>query len=206
MRAAAALAFVLTSGCAHVATLRPAEKGTVQVELGLGGPIFKQGGAAVPATLTSIGARYGLRDRADVQVHLHTTAALLGILGVDVGSSAWVVQGERFKPDVTATIRLIGFTDFHSPFRPYVQLGAVASWRLFRRFAPYVGVDVVGPGPYLGVAVGVQGTFGRFTLQLEGKGFLVARELYPLVKEWVAPADLGSFGAQLGVGYRLGGP
>ena len=141
-----------------------------------------------------------------MQVHLHTTAALLGILGVDVGSSVWIVQGARFKPDVTATVRLIGFADFQAPFRPYLQLGAVASWRVFRRFAPYVGIDLVGPGPTLAVAVGVQGTFGRFTLQLEGKGFHVAPELYPIVKEWVAPADLGSFGVQLGLGYRLGGP
>lgn len=204
MKRLALLALVLGSGCAHVAVLRPAAKGTVELEAALGGPLFAQAGASVPLTLTSVGARWGFTDRVDAQVHLHPTAALLGTLGFDLGTSVWLVQGERWKPDVTATIRFLGFTDFHRAFRPYLQAAAVASWQV-GRFAPYVGLDVMGPGPYVGVAVGLQARFGRFTLQLEGKGFVLSNELRPEIREWVGPNDLAPFGVQLGVAYRLGG-
>lgn|GEM_PF-2687283 len=164
--------------------------------------MLKQERVSIPATLTSVGFRYGLQDRADVQLHYHPTASLLGVLGLDVGSSVWVVKGAKAVPDVTATIRLFGFTDFKT-LRPYLQLGAVASWRLFHRFAPYLGVDWLGEGPYLAVAAGVQGKFGRFTLQLEAKWFSVAQDVRSIVVEWLSPKDIGTFGVQLGIGYRL---
>jgi hypothetical protein len=199
------LAVLALSGCAHVATLRPAAQGALEVEAALGGPVLKQGDSRIPLTLSSVGVRYGIQDRADVQLHYHPTASLLGVLGLDVGSTLLAVKGEKAIPDVAATIRLFGFHDFKTAiFRPYLQVGAVASWRLFNRFAPYVGVDWLGDGPYFAVAAGVQGIFGRFTLQLEGKWFSVARELRSIVGEWLSANDVGSFGVQLGVSFRFG--
>lgn len=194
------------TGCAHVASLRPAPKGTVEVELALGGPVLKQGGASIPLSLSSFGARFGIHEQADLQAHVHPTAALLGVLGLDLGSSVWMLKGAKGIPDVTGTIRVFGFSDFKKFLRPYLQLGAVASWRLFNRFAPYVGFDWLGEGPYFAVAAGVQGLFGRFTVQLEGKWFSLAQDLRPVVVEWLAPNDIGSLGVQLGISYRLGEP
>ncbi len=204
MRLAALLMVLGATGCAHVATLRPAEKGALEVELTAGGPVVKQGTVAIPASLTSLGARYGIHERVDVQAHFHPTAALLGVLGLDVGTSVLAVKGHKGIPDVTATARLFAFTDFRRTFEPNFQLGAVASWRLFNRIAPYLGVDVMGAGPHFGVAAGLQGTFGRFTVQLEGKWFVVGDDVRSRLVEWLSPNDIGTFGVQLGVGYRFG--
>lgn len=205
MRRGALLVMIVATGCAHVATLRPAPKGALEVELTAGGPVVKQGAVAIPASLTSLGARYGVHDRFDIQAHFHPTAALLGVMGLDVGTSVLAVRGGKAVPDITATVRLFGFTDFRRTFRPNLQIGAVASWRLFNRIAPYLGFDFMGAGPHWGVAMGLQGTFGRFTAQLEGKWFGVGDDLRSLVVEWVSPNDIGTFGVQFGISYRFGG-
>ena len=97
MRRIALATLLLASGCAHVAVLRPAQKGTVELEAALGGPVFQQAGAAIPLTLTSVGARYGLTERVDVQAHVQSTAALLGILGFEQGlDSPQVVAQTRY--------------------------------------------------------------------------------------------------------------
>jgi hypothetical protein len=193
------------TGCAHVATLRPAPKGALEVELSMGGPTLKQGTVAVPATLTSLGARYGVHERADIQAHFYPTAALLGVMGLDVGTSVLALKGDKAIPDVTGTVRLFGFTDFKRTFRPNLQLGAVASWRLFNRIAPYLGVDWLIEGPHWGVAMGLQGIFGRFTVQLEAKWFGVGQDVRSIVVEWLSPNDIGTLGVQLGLSYRFGG-
>ncbi|GEM_PF-4781277 len=48
-----------------------------------------------------------------------------------------------------------------------------------------------------------QGTFGRFTAQLEAKWFGVGEDLRSTVVEWLSPNDIGTFGVQVGVGYRF---
>ena len=191
------------TGCAHVAALRPAPKGALEVEASLGGPVITQGTVKSPAMLSSIGARYGILERADLQAHYHPTASLLGVLGLDIGTSVLAVQGEKALPDVTVSARWLGFTDFRI-VRSYVQLGAVASWRLFNRIAPYLGVEWLGAGPSFTVATGLQLIFGRFTAQLEAKWFKVAPDIHSIVVEWLSPNDIGTFGVQLGVSYRFG--
>lgn len=190
------------AGCAHVATLCPAAKGALEAELSFGGPMLRPEGVLVPGALTSFGVRYGLAERADVQLHVHPTAALLGTLGLDVGSSVLVVKRDKAIPDVTATVRFFGFANVKK-LDPFLQLGLAASWRVFNRFAPYVGVDALTVGPSFGIAMGVQGTFGRFTIQLEGKWFRVGKEVRSIFVEWLSPKDIGTFGAQLGMGYRF---
>jgi hypothetical protein len=198
------VAAVVASGCAHMATLRPAPKGELEVDLSLGGPMLKLGGAPIPAPLSAIGVRYGVHDRADVQLHFHPTAAVLGVLGLDVGSSLLVVRGEGALPDVTATGRFFGFTDFKE-FRPYLQLGGVASWRILNRIAPYIGFDGLiqfGAAPLVAVAAGLQGIFGRFTAQLEAKWFGIGHDTRFMVVDWVSPGS-GAIGIMLGFGYRF---
>lgn len=200
----ALLAGVLASGCAHMATLRPAPKGELEVDLSVGGPMLKLSNAPIPAPLSAVGVRYGVHDRADVQVHFHPTAAVLGVLGLDVGSSLLVISGEGALPDVTATGRFFGFTDFKE-FRPYLQLGAVASWRLFNRIAPYIGFDGLvqfGAAPLVAIAAGLQGIFGRFTAQLEAKWFGLGHDTRFMVVDWVSPGS-GAIGIMFGFGYRF---
>jgi hypothetical protein len=187
-----------------MATLRPAPKGELLVDLSVGGPMLKLGGAPIPAPLSAVGVRFGVHERADVQLHVHPTAACLGVMGLDIGSSLLVVDGEGALPDVTATGRFFGFTDFKE-FRPYLQVGAVASWRLFDRIAPYLGVDGLvqfGAPPLLAVAAGLQGIFGRFTAQLEAKWFGIGHDPKFMVVDWVSPGS-GAIGIMFGFGYRF---
>lgn len=198
------VASVVASGCAHMATLRPAPKGELEVDLSVGGPMLKLSNAPIPAPLSAVGVRYGVHERADVQVHFHPTAAILGVMGLDVGSSLLVVSGEGALPDVTATGRFFGFTDFKE-FRPYLQLGAVASWRLFNRIAPYLGFDGLvqfGAAPLVALAAGLQGIFGRFTAQLEAKWFGLGHDPKFMVVDWVSPGS-GAIGIMFGFGYRF---
>ena len=207
-RGVALVLAVFGTGCAHMATLRPAPKGELEVDLSVGGPMLKLFNAPIPAPLSAVGVRYGVHDRVDVQAHYHPTASVLGVLGLDVGSSVWAVKGEKGIPDVTATARLFGFTDFKA-FRPYLQLGGVASWRLWNRVAPYLGVDGLvqfGAAPLFAVAAGLQGIFGRFTAQLEAKWFGVGIDTRYMVVDWISPGGIGAIGVQFGFGYRFGGP
>ena len=204
VRPCVVVALLLSTGCAHMATLKPAPKGELEVDLSLGGPMLKLGGAPIPAPLSAVGVRYGVHERADVQLHFHPTAAILGVMGWDVGSSLLVVSGEGALPDVTVTGRFFGFTDFKE-FRPYVQLGGVASWVLFKRIAPYIGFDGLiqfGASPLVAVSAGLQGIFGRFTAQLEAKWFGIGHDTKFMVVDWVSPGS-GAIGIMLGFGYRF---
>lgn len=197
-------AAAVAQGCAHMATLRPAPKGELEVDLSVGGPMLKLGGAPIPAPISALGVRYGVHERADVQLHFHPTAAVFGVMGLDIGSSLLVVSGEGALPDITATGRFFGFTDFKE-FRPYLQLGGVASWRLFERIAPYLGVDGLvqfGAAPLVAVVAGLQGIFGRFTAQLEARWFGIGHDPRFMVVDWVSPGS-GAIGVLLGFGYRF---
>ena len=205
-RALAACALALASGCGHMSTLRPTPKGQVQAELAVGGPFARISNAPIPIPLSTVGARYGFHERADVHAHFHPTAAALGVMGLDVGGSLLALQQDGAVPDVTATARVYGFTDFKA-FRPYLQVSGVVSWKLWGRVAPFFGADALvqfGASPLFALGAGLQAIFGRAFVQAEAKWFGVGHDTRYMVVEWLGPANVGAMGVVLGFGVRFG--
>lgn len=194
-------------GCGHMAKLRPTPQGQVAVELELGGPFAKGGSAVFPLPLTTLGASYGVADRIDVAAHLHPTAALFGVAGLDVGGSWQPLLQQGAIPAVTVVGRLYGFTDFKSGFQPYLELGATGSYRIAQRLSPYLNLTTLvqtNAVPLLAVGAGVEVEFGRLALQAEFRWFSPNRPTVFNAVEWQPIGGLGAVGALLGVRSTLG--
>ena len=106
----AAVLALASAGCGHGTSLRPAPEGAVRAEVALGGPIARVNSAITsPLPLVTAGASYGAGDRFDVSAHAHLTALAFGVAGLDVGSTALLLGGDRWA--LSGTGRLYGFTE-----------------------------------------------------------------------------------------------
>lgn len=189
--------------------LRPTPHGQVAVELELGGPFAKVGSAVIPLPLTTLGASYGVAEHFDLSAHLHPTAAVFGIAGLDLGGSWQPLVQKGAVPAVTLAGRLYGFTDFKSGFQPYLELGVTGSYKLADRVSPYLNVTTLiqtNAVPLLAVGAGVEVEFGRLALQAEFRWFSPNRPTLFNAVEWQSIGGLGAVGALLGVRYTLGDP
>lgn len=203
------LCAALLASCGHMAKLRPTPRSQVTVELELGGPFAKVGSAVIPLPLTTIGASYGVADHVDVSAHLHPTAAVFGIAGLDLGGAWQPLLQNGAVPAVTLAGRLYGFTDFKSGFQPYLELGATGSYRLASRASPYLNVTTLvqtNAVPLLAVGAGVEVELGRVALQAEFRWFSPNRNTYFNAVEWQSIGGLGAVGALLGIRYTFGEP
>jgi hypothetical protein len=190
-----------------MAKLRPTPRGQITAELELGGPFAKVGSAVIPLPLTTLGASFGIAEHVDLSAHLHPTAALFKIAGLDVGAAWQPLMQNGAVPAVTLVGRLFGFTDFQSGFQPYLELGATGSYRLAERFSPYLNVSTLvqtNAVPLLAIGAGVEVTFGRVALQAEFRWFSPNRPTLFNAVEWQSIGGLGAVGAMLGIRYTFG--
>ena len=182
---------LLLLGSGHMAKLRPTPRGQLTAELALGGPFAKVSSAVIPLPLSTVGVSYGVAEHVDLSAHLHPTAAVFGIAGLDVGGAWQPVVQRGAIPAVTLSGRLFGFTDFKSGFQPY----------------PYLDVSTLvqtNAVPLLAVGAGVEVEFGRVALQAEFRWFSPNRPTYFNAVEWQSLGGLGAVGALLGVRYTFG--
>ncbi len=196
----------LAVGCGHVTKTRPTPEGQVALEGSLGGPMARVSGRVLPLPLTTLGASYGVSDRADVHAHLHGTAAVFGIAGVDVGSTLLLLEALGARPAVALTSRLYGFTDFEA-FRPYLEVTGAASYLIRERVAAFVsasGLAQTQAWPVWAVGAGAELRLGRAGLQLEGRWYQPHQPTRFNVVDWQGPGGQGAFGALLGARYRFG--
>ena len=191
-----------------MAKLRPTPKGQVTAELELGGPFARVAGLVIPLPLTTVGASYGVADHVDISAHLHPTAAIFKIAGLDLGAAWQPLLQKGAVPAVTLVGRLYGFTNFTSGFQPYLELGATGSYKLADRVSPYLNVTTLiqtNAVPLLAVGAGVEVEFGRLALQAEFRWFSPNRNTYFNAVEWQSIGGFGAVGALLGVRYTFGG-
>ncbi len=190
-----------------MAKLRPTPKGQVTAELELGGPFAKVGGLVIPLPLTTVGASYGVAEHVDISAHLHPTAAIFKIAGLDVGAAWQPLIQKGAVPAVTVAGRLYGFTNFISGFQPYLELGVTGSYKLADRVSPYLNVTTLiqtNAVPLLAVGAGVEVEFGRVALQAEFRWFSPNRNTYFNAVEWQSISGWGAVGGLIGVRYTFG--
>jgi len=194
--------------CGHVSKLRPTPKGAIAAEAAFGGPVGMVESYTLPLPLLTAGASYGVHDRFDVDAHAHLTAALLGVAGVDVGSTGLLLEQGGAVPAVSLTGRLYAFANAQA-FAPYFELTPVASWKLFDRYSAYVSgtalFQFLGGRPLFAVGGGGRAQLGASGLQLELRWYEPDYVSTNLPTRWYGVGPLGAWGFVLAYDYRFGG-
>ena len=202
-------AVALSVGCAHVAKTDITPKGQVQLDATLGGPFANVPGIGpIPLPLVSAGASVGVAERVDVSAHLHVTPIVFGVGGLDVGASYMPLTNLNWRPAVLLTGRFYGFSDFHTPFRPYLELEATAVWRYAKRWGTYVTTDgffQFQAPPIFNFGVGEEVKLGRVALQLETRWYQPGANTYFTTVDWIGIGRHGAIGLIFGIRIDLGG-
>lgn len=197
------------NACALVSHPRPAAPGTLELEVGAGGPLVNRNGTVFPLPAVSAGARYGVGERFDLHGHVHLGTLIQGSVGADFGSTVLLLPQEGLRPALTATGRAFAFTDFRRSFRPFGEVAAHASWKHSTRFLGYVSgsalVDLSGRNDGIwSLGAGEAVTLGSWTVNLELRAYSSSfvNELRTL--QFPLLLDAVPVGVLLGVGYRFG--
>ncbi|MBN8227863.1 hypothetical protein JYK02_10115 [Corallococcus macrosporus] len=202
--------FALACACGLPAHVRPVPAGSLALEAGVGGPAVRLEGTPVPLPLSTLGASYGLNDRWDVSAHAHLTPLLLGVAGMDVGTTWLALEQDGARPAVALTGRGYVFSDLDTGALFHGEATAAASWLLRERFLTYVSgsalYDVVESDVLWSLAAGTRVPFGRFALQLELGWYGPDYDASVAGAEWLTPGGHGALGLVLGGSYRFGGP
>ena len=160
--------------------------------------------------MSTLGASYGLNERWDVSAHAHLTPLLLGVAGMDVGTTWLALDQDGARPALALTGRGYAFSDLDTGALFHGEATAVASWLLRERFLTYVSgsalYDVVESDVMWSVAAGTRVPFGRFALQAELGWYWPGYDASVSGAEWLTPGGRGALGLVLGGSYRFGGP
>lgn len=205
------LALASGLGCGHAAKVRPTPKGQLDARTTLGGPLGQVTSTiTVPLPLSTVGASYGVTDRMDVSAHAHPTALAFGVAGLDLGASYLLHGDEGPGPALTVLGRLYGFVDVRKGSAvAYGELGVTPSYRFTPWLTGYAALNAllqVGRSPLVpAVALGAEGRFGRFAVQLEGRWYAPHYPTQTTAVDWISIAGLGAWGPVASLSYRFGG-
>lgn len=208
------------TACSTTRALRPVGEKKFQVGGSLGGPLFTNLGAPIPAPLLNVYGRYGLTDRLTLEAGLNPT--VVRAFGIDAGASYQLLKNDRFIPRVmvdgllifyvglgglTGQARSNGGTYTLAP-RLYEQLQSTASWDV-GVFTLFVGLNlfaqleklIVLPTLLAGAEWRPTKVFG---LQLELKQLAFTQNQKFAVVDFLGPGAFGAFAVQLGVNFYPG--
>ncbi|MBI3185005.1 MAG: hypothetical protein HYZ28_22930 [Myxococcales bacterium] len=160
----------------------------------------------LPLPLTTVGASYGISERADLNAHLHGTTLAFGVAGLDAGGTYLAARQDGWVPALAVHGRLYGFTDLKA-FRPYLELGGAASYLWRERFTSYLSANALGQAgapPLLSFAAGEEVRLGRAALQLELRWFQPGIDTQRMAVDWLPLGRLGTWGVVLGTRVQLG--
>lgn len=205
---------ILLIGCGSVATVRPLEPEERALSFSVGGPVATLPGIAdVPLPYSVLRYRWGILNRLEGHVGVHTTMAFFRTLGVDVGLSYLLLDQKKWQPALCVGVNP---TAWINPFNPdgvgaRPEAEAAASWYLSPQLLLYIGAQaffqleepyvpwaaLIGTEVRIGKAIGL-GIEVKWYAPLENSDFRVVN--FPL-----SPADQGALGVVLGVSLYPGG-
>jgi hypothetical protein len=167
----------------------------------VGGPFLELGRVTAPLPLTTLGAAYGLTDTLDVQANLHPSAAVLGVLGLDLGAT-WLVFAEQgLRPALSLSGQVYGFTDFKA-VRPYFEVSAAGSYLFATRFLTFLSTGLfiqTLAAPIWWVGLGEEFRLGRTGVAIELRWYQPSRDTRWSAANWKGIGDLGALGLLLSV-------
>lgn len=143
---------ILLLGCSAGAPVRVLNKGATTVTACVGGPVVPASSPAGFIPYITTGAAHGVTHNLTVHANFHALMAAYTVLGIDAGASYRLLGARDAVPELTASARLIMFTDFYSlqSSRVYPDVAANASWEVAENTLLYVGSHVtLQPQPWL---------------------------------------------------------
>jgi hypothetical protein len=219
---------ILLASCAVACTaahsVRTIGKGNAGVEVSLGGPIFTNLGAPIPAPNLFIGGRYGVRDDLDLSLHYNLTTPIIPGIALDlIMNEHWVplqpglgVQKDTPKKGwslaTSGSVHLL--TDFKNGAVALPAVEVAGGWR-YKWLNPYLGVSLAlhffrpeghhNPA-FLSPFVGMDAILNdEVSLALRVTFFDVAYNMYGSQVEWIHLVDDTSHHKKYGmVGLSLG--
>lgn len=208
------LSLLALAGCGTVATVRPLEPGERSLSFSVGGPVAAIPGVAdMPVPYSVLRYRWGVMDRLEAHVGVHTTMMAFGTLGLEAGLSYLLINQKGALPAVCAginpTVWVNPFNEGAAFFAPQAEM--VLSWCLHPRFFFYTGGQTFLQleKPYLpwAVLVGAEIRLGQsLGFTLEGKWYAPLEDSdWRVVNYPLSPADQGALGVVLGVSFYPGG-
>jgi hypothetical protein len=140
-----------TPACTATHAVRTIGKGNTGVETTLGGPVFTNLGAPVPAPNLFVGGRYGVSDDLDVSAHYNLTGPFVPGVGLNlVLSGHWfpIQPGLGFQRltvkkgwSLGGSFSLHSITDFQSGYIALPVFDIAFGWR-YKWLNPYVGASL----------------------------------------------------------------
>lgn len=142
---------VALAGCTATRSVRTIGKGNTGIEASLGGPVFTNLGAPIPAPNLFIGGRYGIRDDLDLSLHYNLTGPFVPGIGLNVIlSEHWVpiqpgIGAQAATDDTGWSLATAGsvhlITDFVHGALAVPVFEVAAGWR-YKWINPYLGVSL----------------------------------------------------------------
>jgi hypothetical protein len=201
--------------CSTVRQIRPVDPGSISATASIGGPFVGQI-SWCPLPLISLAGNYGVIKNLDVELGWNATAALFGIMDLDLGVNYRPWLSQNWRPGLLLSAKGFLMTDF----RPrntlgYPDIGLTAFWQIHKDWYYYAGVEnwfeyhsmrYDGnaqrynwiPTIHTGMHVGNS----KWLFQIEGKWYLPYADGTRHTVETVG--SLGAFGLFLGLSRDFG--
>lgn len=210
--------WLLLSGCAATRAHSPLPPGDLAWTASLGGPVVEYFGGSKPLPVTALGAAYGLDGRTTLHASLlPTQLALFRTLGLELGASHLLLEGEGSRPRVMLDLSVWGFAGPNNGAAETSYNLAPGGLRLFPEgqllatwdFGPhrlYGGASLFTqpwpelralPAPLLGVEL----RLGRLALQPEVSWLEAWRDNSPYSADFYGIGGFGALSAHLAFSF-----
>lgn len=155
------LLILLCIGCGSGQPVRVLPVGVTTVSASLGGPIVPSSSPIGFVPYLIAGATHGVTDDVSIHGNLHVLMMAFAVGGLDLGASVRLLHQDAAIPEITASVRLIGFMKLGSPIAPrlYPDVSINTSWEVTKGVLLYTGAHGTAqwkPGaffisPFLGI-------------------------------------------------------
>lgn len=198
-------------GCSAGQPVRVLKQHKTVITGSIGGPVVPTKVPTIVVPYLTAGVMHGISDNVTLHGNLHAFMSAFAVVGVDVGASARIVHENGIVPEITASGRLMMFTDLRSfaTSRIYPDVSLTASYEVAQRWLVYGGVhntmQFVAPAylisPYVGSLIPIT---DNFSLQAEFIWQAANVDTYSGVFEGTSSiGGRGSAGVFLGGAYTL---
>lgn len=136
-----ALVYLCTfTACSTTRIVKPLQAKEVMVSADFGGPLIGFSGATIPIPFSSITGAYGIDSNLTVFTGIHTTAALFGVIQMDLGAIYRVYQSKKqYIPSISTALSTHLLLDVHKAnFKAYPVVDVNLYWQYLKSGNNYI--------------------------------------------------------------------